>query len=1290
MGISFAEATRYLLAGQPLSWPTFEGHNGGSLKLATAEQRRLFAFLLDQDRSKIVSGDEQLFPGLIAAWKQEGVDPAQEGGIAPIESAGGTWRLERVQASGFGGLTLFGGPLFEMQVNRENWCLHGQNGSGKTSIASAILWALTGRRIREHEGPVDEHGDRATVTTDTGKKLGEWPPIASYPETPEDLSKPAEVWVRLTFSNDEGEAATAYRRLVSRSDAEPIQEATIDARLVAAPQLLETGLLMPARIAAIGFGERSRSLYEAVKLVTGLDELSDIAECCGQITHRGRRFLKFAKEKGIENLKEKFNEGIAKAMGQVTELGLTLPDNLSLGRESLVADLKEAAKEASAKAGHYLATLKSELAPPIDTSTHDGRTVVLNAVAAARAIVNQGTRTILLFEAWTALKVAGDSTEFASLSKAIEEASDQLERALAWHASQKADEKFRLKALAARFFVPPHEHSGFAKCPLCASILSGKDQQLLAAELSDLKKDATEAERRLEDVCRGIEADLMGLLPQELRKHLDLLVKAEPKVAYAAAVLEHLCEEHPFDDVLTGLAERVKSKVSEQQMTLPTFEFPGLELPPLEPEPALLLRKTMHTLYCLSELVTWWREHRVKFREAWSSVIGKTAEDDSYPPESVDGKLHKLEEALSKAHPLDEISKLLLHAASAAEDWTTIRKEQDLREAIAAAVEPLKGLRLLVASETGRSIASLSDRIKQVLDRIHLRERLNYEETSVGKKAVHVGGSFEPGMHIDAALVANSSWLRAILWAFLLALREETIEGLGCNPFPLIVLDDPQTTFDPRNKKRWAAELARLANLEPKMPGAVQLLLTTHERQFYQCLVDVEKLQGEHGLIGGVNKTSRVATIVNAGWLDKAWREASENNDDARARYYISSVRIYCEDLLKFMLRGEDPGISDLTLGQLRERLEGLCEAHVAPFDRRTFRVLINTLVGGGGRPLRLINEAHHKADETIGLAEASEVKEFWDRKLKAQIEAAFAVYDQFESFSGDPRVFPWPTTVTPFPQGYREDVGELTLLKTGIAAAARSDGRAGDGVVTIEEWATPVPIVLSNHEVYQLAAGTLDPVGGVGDLVIVCNHAKVNPRNLVVAAYDDQLLARRYNQVEEHPGVGVLTGQSVDPYALPEPILIASTAVKLRKIVGTLFASQRLPIPPKEATAEVVPLEDATIVQEMLAGSRLFEVQGRSAEPIALGGQFLITRKAVATIEEIRELERHLIIAIDEDGTRYFKRLTCRGDFALLESLNSDGTTPAEILSFSGAQGLPRLAQALEVVGVLFDMPES
>jgi AAA domain len=83
--------------------------------------------------------------------------------------------------------------FFLYSFGGNNWCLEGQNGSGKTSLVSAILWALTGKRIREHEGPVDERGEREDVESDDGTKVGNWPPLAAYPTTIADLGKQAEV-----------------------------------------------------------------------------------------------------------------------------------------------------------------------------------------------------------------------------------------------------------------------------------------------------------------------------------------------------------------------------------------------------------------------------------------------------------------------------------------------------------------------------------------------------------------------------------------------------------------------------------------------------------------------------------------------------------------------------------------------------------------------------------------------------------------------------------------------------------------------------------------------------------------------------------------------------------------------------------------------------------------------------------------------------------------------------------------------------------------------------------------
>ena len=649
MAITFVEAKRCLLGGEPLVWDAFEEHNAGALTLAKPGQKRLLAFLLAQDRAKVARGDKGLFAGLIAAWNQDACDPASDRPTEPQVLFKDVWRLDRIKASGFGGLTLFGGQPFELRVNGQNWCLNGQNGSGKTSLASAILWALTGKCIREQEGPVDEHGERSPVINETGKKLGDWPSFASYPATASDLIKPVEVWVRLTFVNQQGEVATAYRRMVCPLKGDPIPEVKIDPSLLEAPELLETGLLMPARLTRIGFGDKSGSLYEAVKMLTGLDQIADIAEGCSKFTHRGQGFLKYGKDNSLERWHTKFTEEIDKAVEKADELHFVLPEKRTLGGKMLVADIKQAAANSSAEAGTYLATLKSEIAPTIDTTTAVGRMAVRDAVGTARAIVNQGTKSIALLDAWAALKEAKDDAAFASLPRAIEETRTRLDRALSWHAKQNADQKFRLKALAAQFFVPPHEHSDPAQCPLCMTLLLTEEQQVLESQLVELRKDAAEAERKLDDVCRGLEADLIELLPAGLKRHQGLLASMEPKTSYCAVIRERFCEEPPFGNVLLGLAKRNNIRVTQQETALPAFTFAMFEPARDEPRPTTTLRRTLHDFDRLSALVAWWSKHRDAFREAWSEMIGLKQEDDTYPANSVEGQLRLLEEALSKA-----------------------------------------------------------------------------------------------------------------------------------------------------------------------------------------------------------------------------------------------------------------------------------------------------------------------------------------------------------------------------------------------------------------------------------------------------------------------------------------------------------------------------------------------------------------------------------------------------------------------------------------------------------------
>ncbi|MDH2406039.1 hypothetical protein QCM77_40065 [Bradyrhizobium sp. SSUT18] len=153
--------------------------------------------------------------------------------------------------------------------------------------------------------------------------------------------------------------------------------------------------------------------------------------------------------------------------------------------------------------------------------------------------------------------------------------------------------------------------------------------------------------------------------------------------------------------------------------------------------------------------------------------------------------------------------------------------------------------------------------------------------------------------------------------------------------------------------------------------------------------------------------------------------------------------------------------------------------------------------------------------------------------------------------------MFAWRDNVVAFPTGHKDSLKALTLMKTGVAAAAKTDGKAGDGIVTLKEWDSAQPVKLFNHDIYQLAADTLDPVAGIGDFLIVSNFASVTKHSFVVATFGEQLLAHRHSETDLHPTMAVLTGQTLEPHQLPQPVIAPKRKGAAKKDRGDIV---RLP----------------------------------------------------------------------------------------------------------------------------------
>ena len=168
-----------------------------------------------------------------------GIDPTPEVSDIGADARSGPWRLHRVETTNFGGLNTYNGPAFTLEIEGENWCLEGSNGSGKTMLVSAIIWALTGYRLREHDGLDSKGGVREPVYIKAGRKIGAWPPLVTYPESADKLADTATAKVTLVFADSSGDQALASRAIFSQENGDEDITADIDPRLTAVVQIQE-------------------------------------------------------------------------------------------------------------------------------------------------------------------------------------------------------------------------------------------------------------------------------------------------------------------------------------------------------------------------------------------------------------------------------------------------------------------------------------------------------------------------------------------------------------------------------------------------------------------------------------------------------------------------------------------------------------------------------------------------------------------------------------------------------------------------------------------------------------------------------------------------------------------------------------------------------------------------------------------------------------------------------------------------------------------------------------------
>jgi energy-coupling factor transporter ATP-binding protein EcfA2 len=1278
---------RDLLKGQPLKWIDPDSGASDELKLNEKKQRSLLNFLLENSERNSSSLSDSFIEKIKSAYLSDD-DPADAIPDTELISVlKQSWMLHKIETYGFGGINFFENKEFSYEIAGDSVCLEGENGSGKSSLISAIQWALTGQVIKNKP----EHSDAeipVKVYDDTDRNIGTWPPIASYPHKADDFKKQPIVWVRLTFF----ELTTSESIIAERRLEKGIVSSDIDPAIETFSTLFEPAILMPSRLPHIDLSGRTTDLVETIQKLTGLEPLAELGDFVSGtgLGHSARSFLKYAKANGLDGKKSQFETAIQTAHDVFEEdLNNILRYKTRIESEDLDEELAELEKILSEAVSEKLSVLKDEL--PGSFKPEDSSTKIRDSVNSLTTTLSEH-KTVVIPSAVKLSEVQDslNSSLRSQIDTKIFEIEIRVADAIKWHEKRTADQKLKLKLIAAQYHLKVIGDLEVTDCPLCENSLH--DQEKLSEELKVLKEAGGEAQKSFEDAIRELKESLTSLMPNFKNGQLIDYAGISPRADFIKNLEEGVLKHPSVKDFLVGIETYVSSSLVSAKKSLPdypeqefTFSLDWNSYAELS-----TLKQQILNVKRLMQVSQWWEENKGAYTVFWSALIGsRDPKTGQYPKQTVQGKLCSLTDALEQSRPFEVALTNIKLGRNYSKIWQEIRKEQDLRESISEALKPLSKLRKYVECQSKEALKTLSQDISKIYGTICSSERFKYQSTRLSKKNIIIEGQLNDGYKLDATLVANTSWLRAVLWSFVFALRNATLDKIGYNPFPLMILDDPQNTFDTKHKRKWAEYICNLSKLSDDNRHATQFFLTSHDILFANYLLTLDRFNGSFGYISHANTATKVLVIAGGMNIQRKWNKAESTQMQSDGYDYVSYMRIYVETILQIILHGEAPNVGNMLLSDLRGLLEGRKQKGIPPFNRPEFEKLINH-THKAKEHIKLIQETHHSDNGDIGYQQAKDIKGWWDKIFEKIIHDAFAIYREYRLINGEPRsLFAESTSVKIF-EGHKNVLTNINIKVVGKVAAL-TDGRHCDGCFHIEENTEPEQVSFFNHSAYQLTSNTLEPVASIGDMIIVSNIEKVYARDLVVTSLGNSILARRYNLVDEHLELVALVSQAINPDDIkPTHVVHASSIEKsTKKIVAVLYGNSPLQV--ENTNNEIIAIDGENSITQAVRNTHLFEIKGRSAEPYALDGQHLLVGNPESDFLEILKMNGDPVLAVDSEDNTYFKRLRVFNDgaFMVLESLDLSGKEESMLFSNEDGAGLPSIQTISPVKGVIFDLPQ-
>ncbi|RFC62745.1 hypothetical protein DYI37_12275 [Fulvimarina endophytica] len=1201
--------------------------------------------------------------------------------------------LVRVRAHRFAGLHAFGcsddATHFVFEPEKRVTLIEGINGSGKTSIANAVMWCLTGHLIRSQRQPgpgtaeypceVDRGG---TTTTHECSSVTPMPRAADT--LPADGAPlPADTWVEVTFANADGEVLAPLLRAQTRNSRGKLVEVKPDLEAVGLdPVAWRIPTVMPALIPHLAVGNASE-LGEAVARLTGLASLVDLSKHAGKAADRISRRM-------VKELSQELGEIDQLHAESASDLDRIIEGSPPMRRWGGISQPADAdARDRLTAAAEFFGSLKatafanarSVLGYEFDPESKADRDGLEKDVGPA---ADQVARFADLpsIKRLSSLKVneAARNETLALLSKLEDQARAIDEMAASPDRARRAQLYARVSS-----WMREHGHAGDT-CPVCIRSLDGViDPESGAAVGSHLAKAEREflshAVADWGEYWRGALADR---LPEAFASEAKKSLPASPIELLRMGFVDELFATDGFRGVLSSLRTDNAGLVEECLEALPQFVEPKqCLLPKAVASRATTLQKTVDAIVRAMAFANWLATNTAAVRSACIAIRDGTERADD-PSKAIGQRLTALRDMVRNAGPLTSAIGLVDRLARIQERHEAKRGRIATCERTATALAELVPLGGLAQAQ----VDLLRERLHQRAD--YWRRKFFMDPTTFspsladtrmdasGILALQAGrlGVTAPAQH-----VSNASSLRAAILGFFIAFREHVLATRG--GLTLLCLDDPQELLDNDNKERLARGLSSLA------ADGAQILVTTHDRKFARSLVAECRSEDlvQHLSVHPVNANRLTVALSPAiEEVDRKRQAFDSNPDSARdAQDYASDLRVFVEvrlgDLFDNAVHPAHAGATRApTLATLVDRLRSLVasgndELFTHPVVRRFAK---DPALAEGATPRRILNQSHHDK-VSIGYTDVLSVRDDFQR-LRTEVEK---VHEQF-------RLHRWREPLDAFEGGAGPIVSFPSMPRPtfsvfvcpDLAAFSASFGPEGSQDAPTEtidgSW-------FDGKALFYVRGDSLGFAVPSGSVVIV--EAEPYPgrdQNLVVAKTKGQLMARR--MVKASGGTGVsLSAQMPDPRRSRATMTFDESKVRLHRIVGAMFTDMP---PPEGARNEAAPVDN---VPELRRVQIAYRVKEESAVPLVLPGQIVLGGAELSSADLDRYEGKFVAVMLD-DGKNIIKRVGSRlpGSLSHLRQFETIGGFGGSLVvateMAAGSRDIPLMVSARQIVGVLYD----